>query len=304
MALTGRRISYLLVAGLLVLAVVVSVANVQAAPLTGGNTTYVIEGEERTFTFDPINRKDGQLLPVEVIRSLGLTLVENGKQVTVARGSTQIVLTLGKSDARINGELFTLTPAALRLNGRLFVPSMVLDELGFDVLTDSAYLQINDVGFALGLDDSMDYAAWAALRDARTLNGMVRSDDARAFVTAQFTYLTTELVASHHFESSFKERIRLLNLMKQHAIVLVRVANDTGRSVTLNPASLMLVDGSTMTQYDMTQNLSYSGNIKEKIAHGAAKSSLVVYPAPPETLTRITLFADTNSDNIGTFTIR
>lgn len=37
-----------------------------AAPLTGGTTVYVIGGEEVTFTYDPISRKDGLLVPADV----------------------------------------------------------------------------------------------------------------------------------------------------------------------------------------------------------------------------------------------
>lgn len=275
-----------------------------AAPLTGGNTVYVINGEETSFSFDPINFKDGLLLPADVVEALGLSVSLSGKTITLTRQDLQAQLTLGATTGTIGQDRLTVSPAPLRLSGRLFLPASLLPEFGYEVSADGAYLQIRDLTRDIRLDGGLDKAGYDSLRTRLSLTSYARSDDQRANVSLEVTFLTPEMVASAHFPASFKQRVQYLNLLQNHSLLLVTAANQSGRSATLNPAALLLVDTASGKQYDLQQTLDFRGLISAKIASGASKSSILVYPRVDPGVASLTVFVDTNPGSIGTLAIK
>lgn len=298
--LPARYLGALLVALLLVLAV----GSTSAAPLTGGNTIYVINGEEATFTFDPITRKDGLLVPQDVYAALGLAVAQNDRLVTVSRGALQASLTLGATIGSVDGRIIALPPAAIKLSGRLFLPARLLEEFGYEVAADGTYLQVRDLTRGIALTSSLDKAGYDALRARRTVNSYVKTDDQKSNVGAEATFLTPEMVASTQFPATFRQRVQYLNLLQTNSLLLVRITNQTGRSATVKPESIMLVDTVSGKQYDVEQVLDYDGQIGQKIANGASKASILVYPRVAAEVATLAVFADTNPGTIGTLNLK
>lgn len=294
------------IALLAVLLLSLAVGSTAAAPLLGGNTVYILNGEEVTFPFDPIQRKDGTLLPADVWQRLGVQVVQEGRTLTLKRDPVTATMALGVPVAQVNGQAVAAAPAPVLLSGRLFLPASLLAEFGFEVEADGTYLQIRDLTQGLLPGRTLDANEWKALKDRLSFAANIRSDDGRSYVTAEFTYLTPDLVASPNFTPalSFRKRVELLNLLQTHTLVMVRVLNNTGRAVTLSPASLMLVDNATGVQYDYTgTEVDVQGLISSKIASGAQKVTVLAYPKVPEGAKRLTVFADTNSGVAGTFNL-
>jgi len=297
------RRTFRILAAALLLVVTLSAAAL-AAPLSGGNTIYVIDGEDRSFTFDPIVMREGILLPEEVLLYLGLkvTVAEDSKGLTVERGAVRAELRLGQTQATVNGATLNLPPGPLRLIGKLFLPATLLEEFGFDIASEGSMLQIRDL--AAGITLANPPAAYADLWEQRTLRASVPTDDARPYLDLEVTYLTPELVSSERFAASFRQRVECLSLLKTNTLLLVRAANRSSRSATLSPASLMLVDETTGQQYDVEQTLAHNGLIHEKMAAGAVKSSVLVYPKLPEGLESVLLFSDTKGAAVGRLSLK
>ncbi len=277
-------------------------APARAAPLTGGNTIYLIDGRESTFAFDPITRKDGQLIPEEVFRTLGFAIAVKDSEITVSRNGLSAVLALGSSHVLVGAEPMTISPGPVALNERLFLPLSLLPEFGFEVSSDNGFLQIRDLSLGLPEVQPLDKAAWEARWERQTVRGLIRSDDRSVYVNAEVTWLTADLVSSARFPVTYRQRVEYLDLLKRSSLLLVKVTNQTGRSASVSPASLMLVD-QTGTQYDVVQTLAHRGLISQKIAAGAIKSSVLVYPGMPAGTTSLAVFAATNDGTLGTLSL-
>ncbi len=289
---------------LVTLLLLTAVGSTAAAPLSGGNTVYVINGEETTFTFDPITRKDGTLLPMDVFAALGISVSQADKTVVVLKAGVQAHLTLGQSVGTIGKTAITVAPVPLKLSGRLFLPATVLEELGYEVMSESGYVQIRDLTQGINLNSDLDRMGYDNLKYRLTANNYLEADDGKTNLGVETTFLTPELLASGHFPATFKERVQYLNLLQTHSLLMVRVVNHSGRGATLNPASLMLLDKTTLQQYDVEQTLDYRGLINAKIASGAGKTSILVYPKVDAATSSLYVFSDTSSATLGPITIK
>lgn len=296
----SARAGALLTLLLLLLAITSAAA---AAPLTGGNTLYLINGAETQFLFDPIQRKDGQLLSQEVFERLGVSPSPVGPTITLQRAEAKVTLTLGETEAEVNGESFYFTPAPVRIGERLFLPLSLLPELGFTVAVDTGVVQIRDVGRDLPVEPGWDLAEWTRRKQLATQMGVVRSDDQRGYLSLEVTHLTPELVASRHFPARFGQRALYLDQLKRGTAFLVRAANHSGRSVTLQPSSLMLVDGNGR-QYNLRQALEHQGLVSQTMAYGAVTSTVLLFERVPDRIDTVSLFAETNQSNFGSFRLR
>lgn len=289
---------------MLLLSTFVYVTTLSAASLSGGNTIYIIEGEDVSFTFDPIFRKDGTLLPVELFQALGLDVNRSGKTILVGRGGlAQADLTLGRTLAAVDAKPTRLAPAPVSVVGRLFMPAAVLAELGYEVETDSGFVQVRDLAEGLVIPSDLTTEEYRRLEGRQSVSGTVRTDDGRPFLDLRLTYLNPEMVASPHLELSFRRRVEWLNLMQTNSLILARVTNQSTRAATLSPQSLILVDQSGQ-QYDAQDTQPYQGLINQKVAVGATKSSLLIYPLLPHDLQEVQVFADTNGSLFGDLTLK
>ena len=293
-----RRLG-LLFAALILLTALLAGPAATAAQLSGGTTIYIVDGREQRFVFDPIDRRDGQLLSEEIFTGLGFTLSQNGETITLSRGEMQAVLTLGTPEAYIAGHLVHLTPVPVLIGDNLFLPVFLLPEFGYEVIADSGYMQIRDLARHLPRNDGLTEEEWKQLKQLLTLRAIVRASDASANLYADFTLLTPELVASQHFALTLRQRAEYLDLMRTSTLVLMRIGNGSGQAVSLRQDAVTLVDPHSGLQYDAREVRAHDGLTTQKIAGGALRSSLLVFPKVMPGSGSITLFSNTNPGNLG-----
>jgi hypothetical protein len=277
-----------------------------AAPLTGGNFTYLVGGEEVTFTFDPVSRRDGLLLPLEVFQRFQISVEGGtGRNPVLSRQGVRIQLSLGSTVAVVDGREKQMAPAPLRLNGRLFLPAGLLPEFGIDYVLDGTYLSLRDLADGVDLSSRVAYDQEKA-RHNFTVN--LRSDQPPTLMTGEFTLLNRDLVVSPSFHPSFGLRVRLLRLLETHTLIQVRLRNDVNdadrvfRSLGWAPQSLFLVDDQR-NQYDFTgEVIEVNGLVTTRIAPRAEKSSVLVFPKLQSDWQFIRVFYDPNSGEVGSFT--
>lgn len=297
-----RRLVITLLATLLL--ITAASTGAMGAPLSGGNTIYIINGEDIAFTFDPIVRADGVLIPDEVARWLGLTVTEAEKSLTVTRGKVTAQLTLGQTWAVVDGRPMHLSPGPVRVIGKLFLPADLLKEFGLSVSLEGNLMEIRDLTAGLQFPEGLSREDYEAQLMRRTVRGRVRSDEGRPYLDLEFLWLTPEMVASEQFRATFRQRVEYLSLLQSNSLALVTVVNRSNGTVTLTPGSLMLVDEASGDQFDVERTLDYQGLISEKVAPQARKASVLVYPKVPEGLDRLVLFSDTNQASLGTLHLK
>jgi hypothetical protein len=289
-------------AGTLLLLVAVS-AVVTAAPLSGGTTLYIINGEDRTFTFDPIVQRDGLLLPEQVLEALQIRSEIEGRSVILSRGEVRAEVTLGSAFGTVNGEVMYVPPGPLRVVGRLFVPAALVQEFGFEVQAEGGLVQIRDLALGVPAPAKLSPAEYEEQWRRLSLSGRVRSDEGQPYMEVEFTLLTPELVASEQFPATYRQKIEYLNLLQTYSLALITVTNRSLKAGTLSPGSLMLVDLASGQQYDPLELRSYRGRIDQRIATDARKSSVLLYPKLPAGPAKLRLFADTNEGPLGTISL-
>jgi photosystem II stability/assembly factor-like uncharacterized protein len=110
-----------------------------------GQTSFTVNGSQRTLDSPPIIKNNRTLLPIRaVVESLGGTVGWDAaeRKVMVSLGSTTIELWIGKSIARVNGVDTSIDPANPKvvpeiINGRTMLPlRFVTENLGCDVKWD------------------------------------------------------------------------------------------------------------------------------------------------------------------------
>lgn len=269
-----------------------------AANLTGGTYTYVINGEEVTFTMDPISRKDGLLLPTEVFERFNFTIEGPlTKSPTLKRQGVTAKITLGSTLFDLDGKPEPVATAAMRLNGRLFLPADLLKHFGMEHTLDGTFLSLRDNAAGLSVVRTVSETEVADLKLNKTLTASVRTD-ASIYVTAEFTLLTRELIQASPLNLSYAHRVKLLNLLQTNTLVLVKVSNNSTRTGSLQTAGLYLID-ENRRQYDVAQVYDIGeGLISAKLAPGADRTGVLIYPkvAGPGSLQ---VYSDANAYSLG-----
>lgn len=296
-----RRFSLVIGAAvILALLVAVMVSPTAAAPLTGGNTTYLIGGEEVAITFDPVSRKDGLLLPVEVFERFKITVQDSTTRTpTVRRGDVSVRVSLGSTAVAIGTATKTISPAPLRLNGRIFLAADLLKEFGIEYNQDGAYLTLRDLADALDVSPASNFAAAKA---SQTFTAIIKSDTGSTMLDSEFTLLTPEIVSNVEFSKDFGLRVRLLRMLETNTLLLVRIRNEfSTRAVGWQAAGLYLVDD-LRNQYDFTgQVVEVQGDVTTRFAPTAEKVSVMVYPKTAPGFQKVTVYFDPNAASIGSF---
>ena len=105
--------------------------------LTIGKTTAMVFGTMKTNDVAPIIRNDRTMLPARfVAENLGAEVFwdEEARMVTVVKDDIEIVITIGASDALVNGEKEALDSPAFIENDRTYTPiRFIAEKLGCTV---------------------------------------------------------------------------------------------------------------------------------------------------------------------------
>lgn len=301
---TIRRVGLALGTGALVLALALpfTTGKSDAANLTGGTYTYVINGEEVTFPFDPIVRKDGLLVPVEVFQQFGVT-VDNplNKSFSLKKNSVTATLTLGTTTYTLNGSNAAVATTPLRLNGRLFLPADLLKEFGVESSQDGNYVFLRayvDGGATIKQTTDSDLTGFKMGRNFTTSVKL----DSNGYANGEMTLLSQDILTSAALNISYGARARLQGMLATNTLVLAKLSNFTGKSGAMATAGTYLVDDQR-TQYDLQQVIDIgNGLLSNKLAPGADRVGVLVFPKVNLTANNLVLYYDNNGGSLGTFT--
>lgn len=304
MATTMRKI--LAVIGTLAILVALAgtmTGTTNAANLTGGTYTYVINGEETTFPYDPVTRKDGLLLPLEVFQRLGISVDGSlSNSVTLSKDSAvSATLTVGTTTALLNGKPYLVATAPLRLNGRVFLPADILKEFGVDIAQDGNFVVIRNMAGDLPAAVNVSPTDWAKLMTGHWFMGNPKADS-NILMQGEFTWLTPDFINSTNLKLSYGMRAKLLTLLQTNSLVYVKLINIGTKSGAISTNSTFLVD-SAGNQYDNPTVLDIgNGLLSNKLAPDATRVGVLVFPKVQDSSTAISLYYDPNNANLGTFT--
>lgn len=288
---------------LLVAIVAVNPRSSNAANLTGGNYTYLINGEEITFTFDPVVRKDGLLLPLEVFTQFGVTADGGqGSDITLFTKDVTAKLTIGTTNLDLSGKARKVNTAPLRLNGRLFLPADLLREFGVDLIQDGNMIimksYLTPAPDAVPLTDS----EWNILMKTRGFTQNIKAD-AGIYVYAQFALLNEKMISATNMGITYGQRVKLYNLLKTNTLVYVKLSNTASRAGGMLTTGTFLVDDQRR-QYEVTEVVDIgNGMLDAKLAPGADRAGVLVYPKYPNGTRTLSVYYDNNQAVMGTFLI-
>lgn len=272
-----------------------------AANLTGGQYTYVLNGEEVTFPFDPVKLQAGLLLPVEVFQKFHIE-VENPlmRNVTLRRADVTATVTMGTPTFTLNGEPATVEAAPLRLNGRLFLPAGLLKFLGVEFTTEGTFVVLRDNGEGLPDLRQTSQVDYDRLRGSNSFTTSIRADSG-IFLSADVTMLNEDLLIASANGLDYGTRARLYTLLKTNTVILVTLSNDSGKAGGVVQNGFSLVDNQG-NQYDLESIVDTgAGPITAKIAPSADRDGVLVFPRVSPKATSASLYYDPNGADLGVF---
>lgn len=272
-----------------------------AANLSGGNTAYVLNGEEVTFPFDPIRLQNGLLIPVEVFQRVGIA-VEGalGRNFTLKKADVNVRITLGTRAADVNGLTVAAAVSPMRLNGRLFLPADLLKYFGVDHALDGSFMILQEYvpgAPELKQTSQADYDGF--LRN-RQFSASVRLDS-NIHASGDFTMLTPDIASAVQFAVDYGTRARIQNLLRTNTLVMVTLRNTAGKAGSLQTSGLFLVDD-LRNQYDLVTVLDIGGGLlSDRLAPGADRTGILVFPRVRSDSTMLSLYYDPNGASLGLF---
>lgn len=285
---------------LLVAVVVANPRTSSAANLTGGNYTYLIDGEEYRFTYDPVVRKDGLLLPVEVFTEFGIDVKgAQGKDITVYTRDVTAKLTLGSTTLGLDGTVRKVTTAPLRLNGQLFLPADLLTQFGIDLVQDGTMIIMKSYAKPELETVTLNESEWTTLLQDRGFFENIRADSGM-YLNAQFALVDEKMLSATNLGITFGQRVKLYDLLRSNTLVYVKLSNHATRAGSMLVTGTYLVDADRR-QYEITDLIDIgSGKLDGKLAPYADRAGLLVYPKVPIGVRTLTVYYENNQAVIGT----
>ncbi|HWI50537.1 MAG TPA: copper amine oxidase N-terminal domain-containing protein [Symbiobacteriaceae bacterium] len=289
------------IGALLVALVAYNPSTTTAANLTGGQYTYLIDGEEVTFTFDPISRKDGLLLPIEVFQKFNIN-IEGAltRTITLSRDGVSAKITVGATAFELNGLPRSLTTAPLRLNGRVFLPADLLKEFGVDFSQDGNYVSLRNFTDRTFRVDQLTDSEWNSLKGFRGFTSMLKADSG-VNMYGEYYLLNEQMVTAANLNITYGNRARLLGLLESNTLVLVKVSNLSNKAGGVVTAGMALIDNQR-NQYDVQSvvDIGY-GLLTSKLAPAGDRYGVLAFPKLPANVVNAILYYDNNGSSLGTF---
>lgn len=295
----GKKSLVLLSTGALLAAIAVAVPSTSsAANLTSGSSSYIINGQEETFTFDPIQRKNGTLLPIEVFQRFGVQVDgATGNLIKLTKGSTQVNLTLGRTASILNGLPSSVSVEPVRLSGRLFLPSELLREFGVEFSLESGYVFLREFVVGQPTVKVTDQAEYDRLLNKLTYNPQVKLDSGQ-YASSSFTLLNKDLLQMDKLPISAGARARLQGLIETNTLVLVNLQNYATKTGSFQSSGLYMIDANR-NQYDVQEVIDIGqGLVTDKLAPGADRMGVLVFPLLKPNPGLVKLYLDANQADI------
>lgn len=299
----GKKSLVLLSAGALLAVVMVSVpGESSAANLSSGSTSYVVNGQEETFTFDPLQRKNGTLLPIEVFQRFGIDVQgATGQSITLKKSQTQVNLSLGRTADVENGVPGSVSVEPVRLSGRLFLPAELLREFGVEFSMESNYVFLREFVTGQPTVKVTQQSEYDSLKNSRTFSPSVKLDSGQ-YAQAQFTILNKDLLEMDKLPVSEGARARLQGLLDSNTLVLVNLQNYASKSGSFTTSGLYMIDGNR-NQYNVQEVVDLGeGLLSDKLAPGADRLGVLVFPKVKPNPGTVKLYYDGNAGDLGVWT--
>jgi hypothetical protein len=296
----GKKSLVLLSAGALLVAIAVSVpGESSAANLSSGSVSYVVNGQEETFTFDPIQRKNGTLVPIEIFQRFGVKVEgATGQSITLTEGDTQVNLSLGRTGVLRNGLPGVVSVEPVRLSGRLFLPAELLRDFGVEFSLESGYVFLREFVTGQPTVKVVDKSEYDQLKRDRSFSSSVKLDSGQN-ASVSFTLLNSDLLAMDKLPISMGARARLQGMVDSDTLVLVNLQNYAARSGAFQPSGLYMLDDNR-NQYSLLEVIDLGqGLLTDKLAPGADRLGVLVYPKAKPNPGTLKLYYDGNPGDLG-----
>lgn len=280
----------------LALLLTVGVARAFAGPLTAGNYTYIVSGQELDLPIDILLVQGQPLVPEEMLAALQIRLETNGSSVRIGRSPASAGLKLGSSLLETEGRTIRLKSFPIRVSGRTFVPAEALSYLGFQVTVEAKFVLVQDLVPAGGGPTVPTGDALTAAWDGHTLKSFIRGTSG-AYGNASFTALTPELVLSDRVDLPWGTRLTLLDRLFTQSLLLVTLENTSYRILSMDPAKLLITDTDGRQHDYLKEEIQVQGSVTGSLAPGAKRTSILAFD---KMAGRLTLFYEPMNEVIGT----
>lgn len=300
--ITRKVLTGVATAALLVGLVGTMTGSSSAANLTGGSYTYVVNGEEVSFPFDPILRKDGTLVPLEVFQQFGVN-VDGAltRNITLTKASVTAKLVLGTTTITLNGQPGAVSTAPMRLNGRLFIPGDLLKEFGVDFSQDSNFVIMRNLVEGQPTIKQLSDSDFQALKIGRNFTMSVKADSS-IYMNGEMTLLTPDILSAQNLNLSYGTRSRLQSMIQTNTLILVKLSNSSFKSGAMVTPGTYLVDDQR-SEYDLLSVLDLGqGLLSNKLAPAADRLGVLVFPKLSTNTSNVVVYYDNNGSSLGTFT--
>lgn len=276
-------------------------ARTTAANLTGGQYTYIINGEEVAFTFDPVIRKEGVLLPTEVFAHFGIrTEGAVTRNIVLMKDEQSVKVTLGSNLADVQGNMLTMGTSPLRLNGRLFLPADLLREFGIEYGQDGNLIVLRTYVGAMLKTRELSQTEWHSLKARNLIMGSIKLDSGLN-APVELTLLTEDMINTTNIGLSYGERARLLSMLQTNTLVMVLLSNYSTKAGGMTTSGTWLVDDQRR-QYDVGSVMDIGhGLISGKLAPGADRVGVLVFPKVSPKAQFVQVYYEPSGLNLGAF---
>lgn len=270
-----------------------------AGVLTSNSYTYLLKGQEVDLPVDILTQRGTQIVPPELLSRFGVTPQVNGDRILLTRGPVTVEMTLGVATAVVDGRRLPLKTGPVSLSGRLFTPVELLPHLGLQLEVDGKFIHLTDFGAGAPALKAADN--FPAALSARTAIGQIR--DGSQMGELEITLLSRELLLDPGLQLPWGIRMQLLTLIDDRTLLLTTLRNQAVKAMALDPAKLTLI-GATGRQYDyLSQAIAVDGLVTAAVAPGAAKVSVLVYPALADEAA-VSLYYDPSGSVIGRYSLK
>ncbi len=296
---TSRRLTGLAFT-LLILALTL-LPSPQVAQAAAPGYIYLVDGQEQAVAYDPISLRSGLLLPQELLTTLEVTIsTPSWNQVQLNRGSLSALLTFGERTGLVNGHYLSLSSGPLRVGGHLFVPAMILPELGIQVTEDGPFILIDrwPLSEAAVVDESA-YAKAMEIATTSTYITMNRSD----LLSVKLTRLNADIVHNQVWTSNPAIRGQSLAWLEDHLLIEVSILNQSSSFLTFDASSIYMVDDQGRQYRTSSELLPLLGEMDQPLAPGAAARAVLVLPLPDSDATVLTLYTPVYLGGLATYLV-
>lgn len=298
------------------------------AGLSGGSYTYLVNGEEVAFPFDPIVVQDQLLLPAAVFERLGVSVSDTGAGITLRLADrVEARLTLGSPTYSLSSSGgLSSSPGGLssspggpssspggrpqqapavpvRLGGHLFLPAALLEHFGVELTRAGSLLLLRQPLKGALPTTSLTEDEYLRLKAERSFKRELISRQSGS-LQAEFTLLDPALLAAPQLGLSYGHRVKLLGLLETHTLVLVKLSNQWSDPASFRPHSVVLLDD-LRHQGDLAEALpAGEGDLTAPLAPGADRRGVLAFPKADPSASRLLLYYHETRESLGAFTLK